>query len=131
MGFWDDLREKLSNALNEIKKNPYLDAVAASALESVPLVGSLLVRLYENAPGEEETKTSQITQLLTHLEKLDTQSLEDICRGIDENKDLLISVDDSLLNLTNEISSIHKKLEKQDTDFIDVKIIIVPFVVNS
>ena len=53
MGFWDELRNTLSNALNEIKKNPYLDAFAKSALDNIPVIGNLLVKLYENAPGDE------------------------------------------------------------------------------
>lgn len=122
MGFWDDIKEKLSSTLTEIKKNPYLDAVAKSALESIPVIGGVLVKIYENAPDGEEDKTSQIVQLLENLEKLNSESLEGICRGIVENQNLLINANNSLDNLTNEISSIHKKLEKQDNGFIEVKI---------
>jgi len=122
MGFWDDVKEKISSTLVEIKKNPLLDVVAKSALESVPIIGGILVKLYENAPGDDEDKTGQIIQLLNNLEKLNTESLETISRGIANNGDSLINITDSLSQLTNETSLIHEHLEKQDVEFIEVKI---------
>ncbi|MDH3313915.1 MAG: hypothetical protein OER82_05820 [Nitrosopumilus sp.] len=122
MGFWDDVKEKVSDTIIEIKKNPYLDVVAKSALENIPVIGNILVKLYENAPGKEENKTEQIIQLLQNLEKLNSESLEVISREIKNNENLLINVHDSLTNLTNETSSIYKQLEKHDVNFVEIKI---------
>jgi len=122
MGFWDDVKEKISNTLIEIKKNPYLDIVAKSALENIPIIGNILVKVYENAPGGEENKIEQIVQLLQNLEKLNTESLELISREIKNNENLLINVHDSLTQLTDETSLIHERLEKQNENFIEIKI---------
>jgi len=81
-----------------------------------------LVKVYENAPGGEENKIEQIVQLLQNLEKLNTESLELISREIKNNENLLINVHDSLTQLTDETSLIHELLEKQNKNFIEIKI---------
>ena len=81
-----------------------------------------MVKIYENAPGGEENKIEQIVQLLQNLEKLNTESLELISREIKNNENLLINVHDSLTQLTDETSLIHERLEKQNENFIEIKI---------
>lgn len=106
MGFWTEVKQNVSNAIREVQKHPVLDAFAQSALESIPVVGGLLVKIYENSKDSPPDKTEQILKILKNYEQMNERDLELEFRKLDENKDEIIKNQDYLKQLVSETSEI-------------------------
>jgi len=76
MGILGIIKEKVTNAITYVQENPVLDAVATSALESIPVAGNILLKMYENSRDTPEDKTEQILQLLKEMEQMNDEKLE-------------------------------------------------------
>jgi len=81
-GFWTDVKTRIKSAAEESQKNQILDDFAKSAIESIPVVGVILLRLYENGDGSEEERTKQILTMLKETDKFDEDKLEQFCRRL-------------------------------------------------
>src|SRR3989344_3794300 len=122
MSLAKSIKEKILTAISTIKNNPILDALAQSALEEIPVIGGLLVKLYENAAGDEEDKTEQILQILNNLSKLNEESLEKIIEGLNKNRDEIIKNRCYLAQLLVDTDQIITRLEKQELNSHEIKI---------
>ncbi len=124
MGFWNDIKDKLKDAISIVQENPVLDAFARTALESVPVVGSLLVKLYENSEGKPEDKTRELLQLLKNMEQMNEQKFEEYCRKLDANQNEILINRNYLKQLVSETSTILKEVEQIETkvDKLDSKL---------
>ncbi len=106
MGYWTKVKQNVSNAIREVQKHPVLDAFAQSALESIPVVGGLLVKIYENSKDSPSDKTEQILKILKNYEHMNEKDLELEFRKLDENKDEIIKNRDYLKHLVSNTSEI-------------------------
>ena len=112
MGFWSDVKDKVQNALEIVQQNPILDAFATSALESIPVVGSLLVKMYDNSKDSPEDKTEQLLQLLKKMQNMNDSQLENFCRGLDKNKELILKNQIYLKQISQDATIIISKLDE-------------------
>lgn len=112
MSFWNEVKTKLKNSINVIQNNPILDAFATSALESIPVVGNLLVKMYENSRDCPEDKTKQILILLQKMNSMDENKLEIFCRNLEKNKNLILENQIYLKEISTDTSIIINKLDE-------------------
>ena len=109
MTFWKDVKQKITDTIEIVQKNPVLDAFATSALESIPVVGSLLVKIYQNSKDVTKESTEQILQLLKNMESMNEENLEEFCRGLNKNKELILKNQEFLKKISQDSSfSRHK-----------------------
>lgn len=112
MGFWNDVQAKVQSALDIVQKNPILDAFATSALESIPVIGGLLVKMYDNSKDSPEDKTDQLVQLLQKMQNMTDNQLENFCRGLEQNKELILENQNYLKQISQDTSVILSKLDE-------------------
>ena len=111
MGFWTDVKEKISSALDIVQKDPILDSFAIYALESIPVVGGILVKMYNLSKDPPEDKTEQILLLLKKMKEMNDDKLENFCRGLEQNKELILKNQNYLRQISNDTSIIINQLE--------------------
>ena len=111
MGFWTDVKEKISSALDIVQKDPILDSFAIYALESIPVVGGILVKMYNLSKDPPEDKTEQILLLLKKMKEMKDDKLENFCRGLEQNKELILKNQNYLRQISNDTSIIINQLE--------------------
>lgn len=122
MGFWNEIRSKIKDTIDLVQKNPVLDAFASSALESIPVVGGILVKLYDNSKESPEDKTGQILQILSKMQEMNDESLEKFCRGLEQNKAIILENQAYLKKISADTLSIMDKLDDARKEIItDVK----------
>ena len=112
MGFWREVKIKIQNAIEVVQKDPILDAFATSALENIPVIGNLLVKIYDNSKDLPENKTEQILILLQKMENMQDDELEKFCRGLEQNKTLILENQSYLKEISADTSLIIDKLEE-------------------
>ena len=112
MGFWTEVKSKIKSAIDLVQKDPILDAFAVSALESIPVVGGLFVRMYENSKDSPEDKTKQILILLQKMENMEEEKLENFCRNLEQNKILILENQNYLKEISTDTSIILNKLDQ-------------------
>lgn len=121
MGILGIIKEKVTNAITYVQENPVLDAVATSALESIPVAGNILLKMYENSRDTPEDKTEQILQLLKEMEQMNDEKLEKFCSGLEENKELILENQDYLKKISQDTSIIIDKIDSMQKDVVEVK----------
>jgi len=121
MGFWDGIKEKITDTVKIIQVNPVLDSFAKSALVEIPVVGRLLLDLYENSKGTDEEKSQQILRLLRNYEKMSEDNLSKTLRKLEENKEEIINNHDYLEILVADTEIILTKLELHSEKLDSVK----------
>ena len=112
MGFWTEVKSKIKSAIDLVQKDPILDTFAVSALESIPVVGGLFVRMYENSKDSPEDKTKQILILLQKMENMQEEKLENFCRNLEQNKILILENQNYLKEISTDTSIILNKLDQ-------------------
>lgn len=112
MEYWTDVKNKINNTLKEVQKNPILDAFAVSALESVPVVGVLLLKIYENSTDSPKDKTAQILELLQNMSGMSEMKLEKVCREMEKNREEVLTNRSYLKTLVNDTTKIIEELEE-------------------
>jgi hypothetical protein len=70
---WEETRSKLEDTLRYVKKHPILDPLARTAIESIPYVGTFLIKVYEKTGGTEEDKSKLILQILKNIQSMTEQ----------------------------------------------------------
>ena len=112
MGFWSEVKTKVQSAFEVVQTNPILDAFATSALESIPVVGGLLVKMYDNSKDSPEDKTEQILELLQKMQNMEDGKLENFCRGLEQNKENILENQSYLKQISQDTSIIIDKLDE-------------------
>ena len=110
-GFWTDVRNRIKSSIDEIEKNPVIDDFAKSAIQSVPVVGMIFVKLYENGAFSEEENTEKILKILNTANHLEENQLEQFCRNLQKYRTEIFENADSLNQLSLEPLSIISKPE--------------------
>jgi len=109
-GFWTDVKTRITNAAEESQKNSFLDDFAKSAIESIPVVGVIFLRLYENGTGSKEERTKQILTILKETDKFDENKLEQFCRRLQKYRNKVIENSEYLKQLCADPSLIISKI---------------------
>ena len=112
MGFWSEVKIKIQNAIEVVQKDPILDAFATSALENIPVIGNLLVKIYNNSKDSPENKTEQILILLQKMENMHDNELENFCRQLEQNKVIILENQSYLKEISADTSLIINKLDE-------------------
>ena len=112
MGFWSEVKIKIQNAIEVVQKDPILDAFATSALENIPVIGNLLVKIYNNSKDSPENKTEQILILLQKMENMHDNELENFCRQLEQNKAIILENQSYLKEISADTSLIINKLDE-------------------
>jgi hypothetical protein len=73
-----------------VKSHPVLDPLARTAIESVPYVGSFLIKVYDNASGSEEDKGKLILQLLENIQSMSEQKFIEFTEKLDANRNEIV-----------------------------------------
>lgn len=90
MTTWEEIRGKLEDTLQYVKKHPILDPLARTAIESIPYVGTFLIKVYENAGGTEEDKSELILQILENIQSMTEQKFMEFTEKIDANRNEIV-----------------------------------------
>ena len=112
MGFWGEVKIKIQNAIEVVQKDPILDAFATSALDNIPVIGNLLVKIYDNSKDSPENKTEQILILLQKMENMHDDELENFCRQLEQNKAIILENQSYLKEISADTSLIINKLDE-------------------
>ncbi len=116
MTYWSDVKDKINNTIETIQKNPILDTFAISALESIPVVGKLLLKLYENSKESQEDITSKIIQWLEKMKLMNDENLEKCCRALEKNEQSILQNQKYLEKIIQDNSVILDKLEESSQE---------------
>jgi hypothetical protein len=109
---WGHMRAGITNAFDQIHKNPVASAVVSTALSSIPVFGSFLGKVYENAPGSSEDKGGAVLQLLRNLQSLTDEKLQQVTEAAEANQQVLLANHDALTKLVALTGDVAKKLEE-------------------
>jgi len=112
MSFWGEVKTKISSTIKEIQKNPILDAFATSALESIPVIGGLLNKVYENSKDSPEDKTTQLIQILENIQKFDQEEFNKLTEILTQNREVILTNKESLSRLLSITDSIVLRLDQ-------------------
>ena len=107
-GFWLDVKNRIFGAIEEIEKNPLLDAFSKSAIESIPVVGVIFIKLYETCTLSNEQKTSHLLKIFNFINNLDEDKLEEFCRMIQKNRHEIIENYNYLERLSDDPYSLYE-----------------------
>ena len=107
-GFWIDVKNRVDSAIKEIEKSPKIDEFSKSAIESIPVVGVIFVKLYEKGELPDEQKTQQILKIFDFVNHLDEDKLEEFCRILQKHRTEIIENSKYLVNLSNDPQSLFK-----------------------
>jgi tetratricopeptide (TPR) repeat protein len=100
-GFWTDVKNRINSATEEIKKNPEIDDFSKSAIESIPVVGVIFVKLYDKSSSDNEEKITQLLKIFQYMNNLDEGKLEEFCRLLQKHRDDIIEETQMLVQLSD------------------------------
>ena len=84
--FFSKARESIENAIKTIQDNPLADVAVRSILPEIPVVGNLLLNLYDKSSGTTDETNAQILTVLEEYQKMDEQNLRQAFNILEENK---------------------------------------------
>jgi len=113
-GFWIDVKNRVDSAIKEIEKNPEIDDFSKSAIESIPVVGVIFVKLYEKGNLTDEQKTQQILTIFNFVNQLHEDKLEEFCRTLQKHRTEIIEDSEYLLKLSDEPQSLFLQTSIKD-----------------
>ena len=105
-GFWMDIKNKIKSASTEIEKNSVIDDFAKSAIDTIPVIGLLFLKLYDASTGSDEEKTTQLYKIFDYLDNLDEEKLEKFCRNLKNSEKIILKAGDFLHQLSIDTESI-------------------------
>lgn len=100
-GFWTDVKNRISSATEEIKKNPVIDDFSKSAIESILVVGVIFIKLYDLCDLPVEQKTSHLLTIFNFINNLDEDKLEEFCRMLQIHRNEIIANSNHLQKLAD------------------------------
>jgi hypothetical protein len=101
-GFWTDVKNRVNSAIKEIEKNSVIDDFSKSAIESIPVVGVIFVKLYEKGDLSDNQKTPQILKIFNSISGLDEDKLEEFCRTLQKHRTEIIEDSEYLQKLSDD-----------------------------
>ena len=107
-GFWLDVKNRISGAIEEIEKNTLLDAFSKSAIESIPVVGVIFIKLYEKCTLSNKQKTLHLLKIFNFIHDLDEDKLEEFCRMIQKNRHEIIEYSNYLEKFSDDPYSLYE-----------------------
>ena len=113
-GFWTDVKNKVDSAIKEIQKSPVIDPFSKSAIESIPVVGIIFVKLYEKSTLPDEQKTIKIQKIFNYASELEENKLEEFCRILQKHRTEIIEDPEYLVTLSSDPSSLCNYLSNED-----------------
>jgi len=105
-GFWTDVKNRINVAIEEIKKNQEIDDFSRSAIQSIPVVGLIFVKMYDKSSLNDVKKTAQLLRILQHINFLDEERLEEFCRALQTHRDDVIRDPNILGQLSDDPNSL-------------------------
>ncbi len=78
MSLLEKFREHASEALDMIREHPVLNVAAKAAISQIPVVGDLLVEVYESSRSSEDNKMVQLGRVLERFEHFQQQEFESL-----------------------------------------------------
>ena len=112
----EKIKKASKKAFDVISKNKFLDASTKIALSQIPILGNVLVELYNDAKNKETATTSIIT-LLEQFQAGTDEKLEWICTVIKEEKESWLE----LINSNNQKSLELFSIVMNALDIIETK----------
>lgn len=113
---WNDVKSKVSDGIEIVQQNPILNAIATSTIESIPVVGKLLIKTYENYKGSPEENTEQILQLLKRMQSMNEDKLEMFCSDLQSQNQKILSevksTNERVQSLNNKMDNLYSVVEQ-------------------
>jgi len=109
LGFFDSAKTAMQNVISSLQQNPYADIAVRSLLPEIPVVGNLLLNVYDQSAGTTSEKNQKILTALENYDKLDEQRLKQEFQKLDDNKEEILKNREYLEKLvadTNQILGI-------------------------
>jgi hypothetical protein len=118
---FSNIQKEITRVIKIIQKVPVLDALAKNAIREIPMVGGLLVDLYQNSKDKPEDKTKQILQLLQEYQKMDEKTLKRVFNELQSNKEEILKNRTYLKEIVSDTKSIKFGLKSVDSKTDQIK----------
>ncbi|EGG42061.1 caspase domain-containing uncharacterized protein [Candidatus Nitrosarchaeum limnium SFB1] len=105
-GIWTDAKNAIHSATEEIKKNSEIDDFSEYAIDKVPVVGPIFLKLYEKSSLDEEEKTKQILKIFQYLNNIDEEKVEEFCKLLRKHRDDIMKDSQILGKLSDNPNSL-------------------------
>ena len=101
-GFWTDVKNRVNSAIEVINENTVIDAFSKSAINSIPVVGVIFVKLYEKSLLNDEQKTQQLLNIFNSINQFDEDGIEEFCRILQKYRTEIIDDSQYLQKLSDD-----------------------------
>ncbi len=123
-GFFEDAKTAMQNVIFSIQKTPYADLAVRSLLPEIPVVGNLLLNVYDKSSGTTSEKNQAILTALENYDKLDEQRLKQEFQKLDDNKEEILKNREYLEQLVSDTSQILNELGIISTEIDELKLLV-------
>jgi len=109
---WQDIKSKLREAAQSVKRNKILDAGAKSLLSQIPVVGGVVAAFWDNVDLGQEEKATEVAKFLERLSNQEEAHFDTLVGYLEEQKQELTAGKQSLNGLLDDVARLMKMTER-------------------
>ena len=96
MPTWREILSFAKEAKERIQNSSMLNPLARGAIKSIPVVGDILLEIWDNSTDSTKNKSKQILETLTIIEKMNENTFQTFSQTMNDNKDEILKNLDKL-----------------------------------
>ena len=120
MPTWRETLAFAKEAKDLVQKSSILNPLARGAIKSIPVVGEILLDIWDVSAGSSKNKSKQILQTLNTIERMNENTFLTFSQKMNENKDEILKNRDKLNQILFETTLILDKMNKLDENVVVV-----------
>ena len=109
---WQDIRLKLREAAQYVKRNKILDAGAKSLLSQIPVVGGVVAAFWDNVDIGQAEKATEVAKFLERLSNQEEAHFDTLVGYLEEQKQELTAGKQSLNGLLDDVARLMEMTER-------------------
>ena len=120
MPTWRETLAFAKEAKELVQKSSILNPLARGAIKSIPIVGEILLDIWDISDGSSKNKSKQILQTLNTIERMNENTFLTFSQKMNDNKDEILKNQDKLNQILFETTLILDRINKLDKNVVVV-----------
>ena len=118
---WNEVLDTTKNAKKLVQNSSILNPITRGAIKTIPIVGEILLEMWDQSSSTEDQKISQIIDTLKIIEKGNHRAFRDLCKEFTKNRNEIIDNHDILNQVLFKQYQVLTKINKIDNNIASIE----------